>query len=58
MLHMNGLELCKIFAIDINVKVCFMSSGEINREEVPTVGLVSLFIRFNRYEYQQSEYYT
>jgi len=31
--YMNGFELCeKIFAIDINVKVCFMSSGEINRE--------------------------
>ncbi len=31
--HMNGFELCeKIFAIDINVRVCFMSSGEINRE--------------------------
>jgi two-component SAPR family response regulator len=31
--HMNGFDLCeKIFAIDINVKVCFMSSGEINRE--------------------------
>jgi DNA-binding response OmpR family regulator len=31
--HMNGFELCeKLFAIDINVKVCFMSSGEINRE--------------------------
>ncbi len=31
--HMNGFELCEnIFAIDINVKVCFMSSGEINRE--------------------------
>jgi len=29
----NGFELFeKIFAIDINVKVCFMSSGEINRE--------------------------
>ena len=25
--HMNGFELCeKIFAIDINVKICFMSS--------------------------------
>jgi CheY-like chemotaxis protein len=25
--HMNGFELCeRIFAIDINVKVCFMSS--------------------------------
>jgi hypothetical protein len=33
----NGFELCeKIFAIDINVKVCFMSSGEINREALTT----------------------
>jgi two-component system nitrogen regulation response regulator NtrX len=31
--NMNGFELCeKILVIDINVKVCFMSSGEINRE--------------------------
>ena len=31
--HMNGFELCeKILAIDINVRVCFMSSGEINLE--------------------------
>ena len=31
--HMNGFELCeKILAIDINVKVCFMSSDEINRQ--------------------------
>ena len=30
---MNGFELCeKILAIDINVKVCFMSSDEINRQ--------------------------
>jgi DNA-binding response OmpR family regulator len=30
--HMNGFELCEnMLAIDINVKVCFMSSGEINR---------------------------
>ena len=30
---MNGFELCeKILAIDINVRVCFMSAGEINRE--------------------------
>jgi DNA-binding response OmpR family regulator len=27
--HMNGFQLCeKILAIDINVKVCFMSSGK------------------------------
>ena len=31
--YMNGFELSeKILAIDINVKVCFMSSGEINQE--------------------------
>ncbi len=31
--HMNGFEFVeKIFAIDINVRVCFMSNGEINRE--------------------------
>jgi DNA-binding response OmpR family regulator len=31
--HMNGFELCeKMLAIDINVKVCFMSSVEINRD--------------------------
>jgi DNA-binding response OmpR family regulator len=31
--HMNGFQLCeKILAIDISVKVCFMSSGEINRK--------------------------
>jgi DNA-binding response OmpR family regulator len=31
--YMNGFELCeKILAVDINVKVCFMSSVEINRE--------------------------
>jgi CheY-like chemotaxis protein len=31
--HMNGFELCKkILVIDINVRICFMSSLEINRE--------------------------
>jgi CheY-like chemotaxis protein len=31
--RMNGFELCeKILAIDINVRICFMSTGEINRE--------------------------
>jgi hypothetical protein len=33
MQYMNGFELCeKIFATDINVRACFMSSGEVNRE--------------------------
>jgi DNA-binding response OmpR family regulator len=31
--HMNGFQLCeKILAIDINVRVCLMSSEEINRK--------------------------
>jgi len=31
--HMNGFQLCeKILAIDINVRICFMSSAEINRK--------------------------
>ncbi|MGB6532021.1 MAG: response regulator [Candidatus Nitrosopolaris sp.] len=32
--QMNGFQCEKILAIDINVKVCFMSSGKINREAV------------------------
>ena len=29
---MNGFELCeKLLPLDINVRVCFMSSGEINQ---------------------------
>jgi DNA-binding response OmpR family regulator len=36
--HMSGFELCeKIFAIDINVKVCFMSSGQINRKALTEI---------------------
>ena len=47
--HMNGFELCeKILAININVKVCFMSSVEINpealREIYPALSL-GCFIR-------------
>ena len=47
--YMNGFELCeKILAIDINVKVYFMSAGEINREALreiyPSLG-VGCFIR-------------
>src|SRR5215467_11650777 len=47
--HMNGFELCeKILTIDINVRICFMSSVEINREGLreiyPTLGL-GCFIR-------------
>ena len=47
--RMNGFELCeKMLAIDIKVKVCFMSSGEINlealREIYPAIN-VGCFIR-------------
>ncbi|MGA9152574.1 MAG: response regulator [Candidatus Nitrosopolaris sp.] len=46
---MNGFELCeKILAVDINVRVCFMSSEEINlealREIHPSLS-VGCFIR-------------
>ena len=47
--HMNGFKLSeKILAIDINVKICFMSSGEINREalrEIYPAISVGCFIR-------------
>jgi CheY-like chemotaxis protein len=47
--QMNGFELCeKILAIDINVKVCFMSSVEINREalrEIYPAITIGCFIR-------------
>jgi CheY-like chemotaxis protein len=47
--YMNGFELCeKMLAIDINVKVCFMSNGEINREalrEIYPAISVGCFIR-------------
>jgi CheY-like chemotaxis protein len=47
--RMNGFELCeKILVIDINVRICFMSSVEINREGLreiyPSLGL-GCFIR-------------
>jgi DNA-binding response OmpR family regulator len=47
--HMNGFELCeKILAIDINVRICFMSAVEINhealREIYPSLSL-GCFIR-------------
>jgi DNA-binding response OmpR family regulator len=47
--QMNGFELCeKILALDINVKVCFMSSVEINREalrEIYPAITIGCFIR-------------
>ena len=47
--HMNGFELSqKILVIDINVRICFMSAIEINREGLreiyPSLG-IGCFIR-------------
>jgi DNA-binding response OmpR family regulator len=47
--YMNGFQLCeKILHLDINVRVCFMSNGEINREALreiyPAISL-GCFIR-------------
>ena len=40
----NGFELCTaILKIDVNVKICFMSAGEVNHEAVreiyPTISI-------------------
>ena len=33
--YMDGFELCKkILELDVNVRVCFMSAGEVNHEEI------------------------
>ncbi|HET7283956.1 MAG TPA: response regulator [Nitrososphaeraceae archaeon] len=33
--HMNGFELSeKLLKIDINLKVCFMSAGEVNHDAI------------------------
>jgi DNA-binding response OmpR family regulator len=46
---MNGFELCeKLLQKDINVKVCFMSSGEINMDavrEVHSIKSIGCFIK-------------
>ena len=47
--NMNGFQLCeRILHFDINVRVCFMSTGEINREALreiyPAISL-GCFIR-------------
>jgi CheY-like chemotaxis protein len=36
--HMNGFELCqKILELDLNIRVCFVSAGEINIEALREV---------------------
>jgi DNA-binding NtrC family response regulator len=42
--NMNGFELCtEILKVDINVRICFMSAGEVNHEAVreiyPTISI-------------------
>jgi DNA-binding response OmpR family regulator len=33
--YMNGFELCtEILKVDLNVKICFMSGGEVNHEAI------------------------
>jgi len=41
---MNGFELCTdILKVDVNVKICFISSGEVNHEAIrelfPTISI-------------------
>jgi response regulator RpfG family c-di-GMP phosphodiesterase len=48
--HMNGFELCeKILELDVNVKVCFMSTAEVNiealREVYPKARSIGCFIK-------------
>ena len=41
--RMNGFELYqKILGIDINVRICYMSSGEINRDAMRSYPSISL----------------
>jgi DNA-binding response OmpR family regulator len=42
--YMNGFELCtEILKVDLNVRICFMSAGEVNHEAVreiyPTISI-------------------
>ena len=48
--HMNGFELCeKILQLDVNIRVCFMSSADVNiealREVYPKSRTIGCFIK-------------
>jgi response regulator RpfG family c-di-GMP phosphodiesterase len=48
--HMNGFELCeKILQLDVNIRVCFMSSADVNvqalREVYPKSRSIGCFIK-------------
>ena len=47
--YMDGFELCKkILELDVNVRVCFMTAGEVNHEAIreinPSIN-IGCFIR-------------
>jgi CheY-like chemotaxis protein len=49
--QMNGFEVCEsILAIDINVKVCFMSSAGINREALRDISSFKLGMLYQKAE--------
>ena len=48
--HMNGFELCeKILELDVNLRVCFISAGQVNiealREVYPRARSIGCFIK-------------
>jgi response regulator RpfG family c-di-GMP phosphodiesterase len=48
--HMNGFEFCeKILQLDVNIRVCFMSSADVNvealREVYPKARSIGCFIK-------------
>jgi response regulator RpfG family c-di-GMP phosphodiesterase len=48
--HMNGFEFCeKTLQLDVNIRVCFMSSAEVNvealREVYPKARSIGCFIK-------------
>ncbi|HYA82387.1 MAG TPA: response regulator [Candidatus Bathyarchaeia archaeon] len=48
--YMNGFELCeKILVIDINVRICFMSSGEINQGDISNKAGRMLYQKTSQY---------
>jgi len=53
---MNGFQFFgRIFDIDINVKICFMSSGEINRDALREIHLL-VWEAFSRNHLQSNIY--
>src|SRR5262249_17004967 len=52
--YMNGFQLCeKKLAIDINVRICFMSSGEINRKALHESPLIGFTLDLVKFAYQK-----